>query len=138
MHANLLTFLGGVPRQIVCDQSEGRITRACFYEPLVNRTYADLAAYYGTAIIPARPVQGARQGEGRGRRAGGAAPGSSRGCATVWFFSLCELNAAIRELTAQLNDRALRGWGTTRRILFEQIDRPALLPLPPAPGIRIC
>jgi Mu transposase-like protein len=43
------------------------------------------------------------------------------------------LNAAIRELTAQLNDRPMRGWGTTRRALFEQIDRPALLPLPPAP-----
>ena len=49
------------------------------------------------------------------------------------FFSLCELNAAIRELTAQLNDRPMRGWGTTRRVLFEQIDRPALLPLPPTP-----
>jgi transposase len=46
------------------------------------------------------------------------------------FFSLGELNAAIRELTTQLNDRILRGWGTTRRQLFEEIDRPALLPLP--------
>jgi hypothetical protein len=46
---------------------------------------------------------------------------------------LAELNQAIRELVGQLNDRPMRGWGTTRRALFEQLDRPALHPLPPAP-----
>jgi hypothetical protein len=25
------------------------------YDPLVNRAYADMAAHYGTAILPARP-----------------------------------------------------------------------------------
>ena len=49
------------------------------------------------------------------------------------FFSLAELNQAIRELVDQLNDRPMRGWGTTRRALSEQIDRPALRELPPAP-----
>jgi len=132
VHVNVLTFLGGVPRQIVCDNLKAGITRACFYEPLVNRTYADLAAYYGTAIIPARPYKARDKAK------------VEVGVQVVqrWilarlrhrrFFSLCELNAAIRELTAQLNDRPMRGWGTTRRALFEQIDRPALLPLPPAP-----
>ncbi len=47
------------------------------------------------------------------------------------FFSLVELNSAIVELVEQLNDRTMRGWGTTRRALFERFDRPALLPLPP-------
>src|SRR6185312_4386407 len=47
------------------------------------------------------------------------------------FFLLAELNQAIRELVDQLNDRPMRGWGTTRRALFEQVDRPALLALPP-------
>ena len=46
------------------------------------------------------------------------------------FFSLAELNAAIAELVEQLNDRTMRGWGTTRRALFERFDRPALLRLP--------
>jgi transposase len=49
------------------------------------------------------------------------------------FFSLAELNGAIRELVEDLNDRLMRGWGTTRRALYEQVDRPALLPLPPTP-----
>jgi Mu transposase, C-terminal domain len=49
------------------------------------------------------------------------------------FFSLAELNRAVRELVDQLNDRPMRGWGTTRRALFEQLDRPALQALPSTP-----
>jgi transposase len=131
-HVNMLAFIGGVPRQIVSDNLRAGITRACFYEPTVNRTYADMAAHYGTAVIPARPykprdkakvevgvqvVQRWILARLRNRR----------------FFSLGELNQAIRELVTQLNDRPMRGWGISRRALFEQIDRPALLPLPSLP-----
>jgi hypothetical protein len=31
------------------------VINACLYEPQVNRTYAEMAAYYDTAILPARP-----------------------------------------------------------------------------------
>lgn len=132
VHVDMLAFLGGVPRQIVSDNLRAGITRACFYEPLVNRTYADMAAHYGTAIIPARPYKPRDKAKAevgvqvvqrwilarlRNRR----------------FFSLFELNQAIRELVEQLNDRPMRGWGTTRRALFEQLDHPALPPLPPTP-----
>src|SRR6478735_4471415 len=132
VHVNMLAFIAGVPRQIVSDNLKSGITRACFYEPLVNRTYADMASHYGTAVIPARPykprdkakvevgvqvVQRWILARLRNRR----------------FFSLAELNQAIRELVIQLNDRPMRGWGTTRRALYEQIDRPALRELPPTP-----
>jgi transposase len=131
-HVNALTALGGVPRQIVSDNLKAGITRACFYEPTVNRTYADMAAHYGTAIIPARPYKPRDKAK------------VEVGVQVVqrWilarlrhrrFFSLAELNRAIRELVEQLNDRPMRGWGTTRRALFEQLDRPALLPLPTTP-----
>lgn len=129
-HVAMLAFFAGTPRQIVSDNLRAGITRACFYEPQVNRTYADFATYYGTAIIPARPykprdkakvevgvqvVQRWILARLRNRR----------------FFSLAELNQAIGELVAQLNDRPMRGWGTTRHALYEQVDRPALLALPP-------
>jgi transposase len=131
-HVNMLAAIGGVPRQIVSDNLRAGITRACFYEPLVNRTYADMASHYGTAVIPARPykprdkakvevgvqvVQRWILARLRNRR----------------FFSLAELNQAIRELVDDLNVRPMRGWGTTRRALYEQLDRPALRELPPTP-----
>jgi transposase len=39
-HGGMLAFIGGVPGQIVTDNLRAGITRACFYEPLVNHTYA--------------------------------------------------------------------------------------------------
>ena len=53
VHVNALAFFGGAPRQIVCDNLRSGITRACFYEPMINRTYADMAAHYDTAVIRA-------------------------------------------------------------------------------------
>jgi transposase len=131
VHVNALAAIGGVPRQIVSDNLKSGISKACFYEPTVNRTYAEMATHYGTAIVPARPykprdkakvevgvqvVQRWILARLRNRR----------------FFSLAELNGAIRELVADINDRPMRGWDTTRRALFERFDRPALLPLPQA------
>ena len=127
--ANALAFFAGVARQIVCDNLRSGITRACFYEPMVNRTYADMAMHYRTAVIPARPYKARDKAK------------VEVGVQLVqrWilarlrhrrFFSLSELNTAIRELLVQLNDRPMRGWGMTRRALYEQLDRPALLPLP--------
>jgi transposase len=43
------------------------------------------------------------------------------------------LNEAIGDLLADLNNRALRNWGRSRRELFEELDRPALTPLPDEP-----
>ena len=49
------------------------------------------------------------------------------------FFSLAELNAAIRGLVDELNARLMRKLGASRREFFESIDRPALMPLPVEP-----
>ena len=54
-HVRAFAFFGGTARQTVSDNLKAGITKACFYEPVVNRTYADLARHYGTAILPARP-----------------------------------------------------------------------------------
>lgn len=121
-HVKSLNAIGGVPRQIVSDNLKSGITKACFYEPTVNRTYADMAAHYRSAIIPARPykprdkakvevgvqvVQRWILARLRNRR----------------FFSLGELNRAIRELVDQLNDRPMRGWGLRRPVRHDH--RPA-------------
>ncbi len=129
-HVAMLMFIGGVPRQIVSDNLRAGMTRAGFYEPLVNRTYADMAAHYGTAVIPARPYKPrdkAKVGVQVVQRWILARLRNRR------FFSLAERNEAIRELVEPLNERPMRGWGTSRQALYEQIDRPALQPLPPTP-----
>jgi hypothetical protein len=123
-HVHTFAYFGGAARQTVSDNLKAGITKACFYEPTVNRTYADLARHYGTAIVPARPYKPRDKAK------------VEVGVQVVgrWilarlrhrrFFSLAELNAAIHALLDELNDRPMRGWGISRRALFEELDRPA-------------
>jgi transposase len=131
-HVRAFTFFHGVARQIVSDNLKAGITRACFHEPMVNRTYADLARHYGTAILPARPykprdkakVEVGVQIVGRWILAR---------LRNHRFFSLVALNDAIHTLLVDLNSRPLRRWARSRRDLFEELDQPALVPLPDEP-----
>ena len=50
------------------------------------------------------------------------------------FYGLADVNAAIADLMTHLNEvRPIRRLGVTRRQLLEEIDRPALKPLPAEP-----
>ena len=131
-HVRAFEFFDGVTAQIVSDNLRSGITKACFYEPAVNRTYAEMAAHYDTAVVPARPRKPRDK----------AKVEVAVQVATRWiiaklrnrrFFSLTEINAAIRELVAQLNARVTRYLGTSRRALFDEIERPALKTLPVEP-----
>jgi transposase len=53
-HVRAFSYFGGAARQTISDNLKAGVTRACFHEPMVNRTYADPARHYGTAISPAR------------------------------------------------------------------------------------
>jgi hypothetical protein len=59
-----LCLLWRVPAMVVSHNLRSGITKACFYEPAVNRSYAEMAAHYGTAIVPARAYRAQGQSEG--------------------------------------------------------------------------
>ena len=54
-HVRALEVIGGVPHLLVPDNTKTAVIKACLYDPQVNRTYAEMAAHYDTAILPARP-----------------------------------------------------------------------------------
>jgi transposase len=54
-HTRAFTAIGGVPRLIVPDNAKVAVIKACLYEPQINRTYAEMATHYGTAVLPTRP-----------------------------------------------------------------------------------
>ncbi len=133
-HQRLLTFLGGVPGALVPDQLKTGVTRACRYEPGLQRTYEEFAQHYGTVILPARP------GKPRDKPKIEVAVQ----IAERWilarlrhdrFFTLAALNARIGELLAELNARRMRRYGASRQELFARLDRPALRPLPATPFV---
>jgi len=133
-HVRTLEFLGGVPRQIVPDNLRAGVLRANWYEPGINPTYRDLAAHYGTAILPTR----VRRPRDKAKVEVGVLVVERWILARLRnqrFFSLAELNAAIAALVADLNARPMRKLGISRRQLFEELDQPALSPLPAEPFV---
>lgn len=133
-HTRAFAFIGGVTAMVVSDNLRSGITKACFYEPQVNRTYAEMAAHYGTAIIPARPYRARDKA-----KVEVAVQIATRFIIAKLrnrqFFSLSALNAAIAELVAQINNRVSRHLGASRRALFEEIERSTLKSLPAEPYV---
>ncbi len=128
-HIRAFAYFGGAPRQVVPDNLKSGVVKACLYDPEINRTYASMAAHYDTAIVPARP----RRPRDKAKVEVGVQIVERRVLARLRhrrFFSLAELNQAIAELLVALNGRVTRHLGASRRQLFEQLDRPALKPLP--------
>ena len=50
-------FFGGSPAILVPDNLKAGVIKAHRYEPVLNAAYAEMAAHYGCAIIPARPYK---------------------------------------------------------------------------------
>jgi len=131
-HVHAFEFFHGVAEILIPDNLKTGVTHPCRYEPDINPTYLDLAEHYGTVVIPAR-VQKAKDK---------AKVESAVLVAERWilaalrnytFFSLEELNQAIQEKLQDLNLRQFQKLDTTRKELFENLDRPALKPLPEKP-----
>jgi transposase len=129
-HVHALTYFGGVPAMWVPDQLKSAVVVACRYEPAIQRTYADFARHYDSAVVPARPykprdkakVEVAVQVVQRWVLAR---------LRNETFFSIESLNLRIRELLDELNSRPMKKLGgISRRDLFERVERPALRPLP--------
>ena len=131
-HQRAFAFFGGVVQLLVPDNLLSAVTKACRYDPQPNATYQELARHYGCAILPARPYKPKDKSK------------AEVGVQVVerWilarlrhhtFFSLSELNAAIRELLTELNTRPFQKLPGSRKSAFEALDKPALKPLPATP-----
>jgi transposase len=133
-HVRAFTFLGGVPELVVPDNLRSGVSKAHRYEPDTNPTYQDMASHYGVAVLPAR----VRCPRDKAKVEAGVLVVERWILAALrhrTFFSLAELNSTIRELLVKLNSRPFKKLPGTRREHFEQLDKPALQPLPTEPYV---
>lgn len=129
-HVRAFEFFGGVPEALVPDQLKSAVRRADAHEPLINRTYQDLARHYGCVVLPARPAKPRDK----------AKVEVTVQIAERWilarlrnetFYSLGELNLRIRQLLEELNERPMKKLGgVSRNALFERLEQAELKPLP--------
>jgi len=123
---------GGVARAAVPDNLKSAVTKAHRYDPALNPSYQDFAEHYGIAILPAR----VRKPRDKAKVEVGVQVVERwilAGLRNRRFFGLGELNAAIRELVAELNARPFKKREGSRASVFAEVERPALRPLPPTP-----
>ena len=131
-HINAFDYFEGVAEVVVPDNLKTGVKSPCYYEPEINPTYDDLSMHYGFVVIPARvrsprdkaKVETAVQVVERWI----LAPLRKR-----TFFSVEEINEAIKPLLEGLNNRQMKHVEKSRRELFESVDKPALKPLPQRP-----
>jgi transposase len=129
-HVHMVEDWGGSPAIFVPDNLKSGVTKPSRYEPVINRTYEEMAGHYGAVVIPAR----VRHPKDKARAEASVLLAQRWILATLrnrTFFSLAELNAGIREQQDALNDRPMKKLGVSRQQLFEQIDRSALKPYIP-------
>lgn len=129
-HVRCLEFLGGVPELLVPDNLKSGVKAPSLYEPDLNPSYQELAVHYGVAVLPAR----VRKPRDKAKVEAGVLLAQRWILARLRyqrFFSLDEVNRAIRLLLAELNQRPFKRLPGSRQSAFETVDRPALKPLPP-------
>jgi len=131
-HVHAFEYFHGIPAIAVPDNTKTGVTKAHRYDPDLNPTYYNFAVHCGFGIVPARPRKPRDK----------AIVENAVQVAQRWivaalrhrkFFSLADLNAAIRELLTKMNHRPFRKKEGTRASLWESVDRPALQPLPSQP-----
>jgi len=127
---NALRYWGGVPEAIVPDCLKSAVEKADKYEPDINPEYADFARYHNTVILPARP------------RSPRDKPLAENAVKIIYrrvfaplrdrkFYSLEELNEAIREKLEDHNNALFQRMKISRRELFNQTEKERLKPLRP-------
>lgn len=124
-----LLYYGGVPAAIVPDNLKSAVTKSSKYEPVLNDAFADFAQHYSTTILPAR----AYRPRDKALVENAVRIVYTRIYAKIrsgTYFTLEELNAAIRVALEEHNSTLLTGRNYSRREQFEEIERAALSPLP--------
>jgi transposase len=128
-HVHAYEFFGGVPRLTIPDNPKTAVIKACRYEPILHRSYEEMAEHYGTVILPTRP----------GKPRDKAKVETAVQIAQRWiiarlrdhkFFSLVVLNDTIRRLLDDFNTQAFQKLEGSRRSQYDEQERDKLIPLP--------
>lgn len=132
-HINMFEYFDGVPRLLIPDNLKtGVVSHKKYEDPVLNKSYQEMAEYYGITVIPARvrmPKDKAAV-EGSVGNITNAVIGHLR---NRKFFSLEELNKAIRKELEVFNTNPFQKRDGSRLSVYEDEEKDHMLPLPEKP-----
>ena len=128
-HVRAFEHYGGVPKITIPDNPKTAVKVPSLVDPQLNTSYLEMARHYGTTLVPARP------GKPKDKAADENMVGNiSRHIIAALrnhqFFSLFEINQAIKIELARFINKPFQKLEGNRLSAFETIDKPALKPLP--------
>jgi transposase len=130
-HVNAFTYFGGVAKILVPDNLKTGVVGYDWYTPVINRAYHEMAEHYNTAVVPARVRKPKDKPVAEG----------TVGVISTWiiaalrnrqFFSILDLNEAVREKLLEFNGKPFQKKPGSRESALEE-EKPFLLPLPEHP-----
>lgn len=128
-HVHMYQFFRGVSRMLVPDNLKTGVDKSDWYTPIINKTYHEMAEHYNTAVLPTRVKKPKDKPNVEG----------SVKVVSTWitaalrhekFFSLEELNRAIRAKLEAYNSRPFQKKEGSRYSVFFEQEKPFLAPLP--------
>ena len=131
-HVNAFSYFGGVPRMVVPDNLKTGVQKADWYSPAINKTYHEMAEYYGTAIVPAR-VKRPKDKASVEVTVGHISTWITAALRNQTYFSIGELNADISKKLSLFNERPFQKRPGSRKSVFIEEERDLLFPLPQTP-----
>lgn len=133
-HIQMFEFFGGVTPMLVSENCTTAVnhTKSDWYSTALNTTYHEMAEHYNLAIVPAR-VRKPKDKPNVEESVGKISTWITAALRNEQFFSLSELNAAIREKLDAYNARKFQKKECSRLSLFLGEEMPLLAPLPATP-----
>ncbi len=129
-HIHMFEYFGGVARILVPDNCKTAVIRnGNWNDPQVNAVYREMAEHYNCAVVPARVRTPKDKPNAEG----------TVGIISTWiiaalrneqFFSLAELNAAIRQKLNEFSSKPFQKKDGTRHGIYLKEELPLLMPLP--------
>ena len=128
-HIHMFEYFGGVTSIVVPDNLKSATTTAHRYDPDINVNYQHFSEHYGFAIVPAR-VREPKDKALAETAVGIITRQIIAAIRHITFTSIAEINTAIKPRLCALNNQHFQKMKTSRRELFESLDKPALKSLP--------
>jgi transposase len=128
-HVKAYEYFGGVPQITIPDNTKTAVTKTDRVDPVINKSYNEMATHYRTTIIPARVRKPKDKAAGE-NTVGNVSRRIIAALRNRQFFSIQEINQAISEELEKFILRPFQKMEGNRQAAFETIDKPCLQPLP--------
>ena len=131
-HNHMFSYFGGSTKILICDNLKTGIIKHIKGETQINRTYQEMARHYHT-VISAAAVRHPKGKPNVEDSVGIIANNIIAALRHKLFYSLAEINQAIREKIEEINGSPFQQREGSRKILFEQVECSDLQKLPATP-----